>query len=141
MKQSTVKRKIFGGDLDPLGVVFYPRYYEWIDACSQVFFESIGLNMVDLERARKITFGLEQTSCRYHCPGRCYQEIEIITHINGLTKKMVNLKHTIRRVGDNALMVEGFEKRNCVDISDPENLQSIDIPEDIYETLKEAAGK
>jgi len=27
------------------GIVFYPRYYEWIDACGHLFFESIGLNI------------------------------------------------------------------------------------------------
>jgi len=28
MKQNIVERKIMWGDLDSLGIVFYPRYYE-----------------------------------------------------------------------------------------------------------------
>jgi acyl-CoA thioesterase FadM len=37
MKQSIVERKIAWGDLDALGIVFYPRYYEWIDAAAHHF--------------------------------------------------------------------------------------------------------
>jgi hypothetical protein len=45
MKQNIVKRKIMWGDLDPLGIVFYPRYYQWLDACGHLFFEAINLNI------------------------------------------------------------------------------------------------
>jgi 4-hydroxybenzoyl-CoA thioesterase len=27
------------GDCDPAGIVFYPRYFEWFDACSILLFE------------------------------------------------------------------------------------------------------
>ncbi|HUU80038.1 MAG TPA: acyl-CoA thioesterase, partial [Acidobacteriota bacterium] len=70
MKENIVERKIMWGDLDSLGIVFYPRYYEWIDACGHLFFESISLNIGDLWRERKIIFGLVETSSRYFKPGR-----------------------------------------------------------------------
>lgn len=34
--KAVLKKKVSWGDLDPLGIVFYPRYYEWIDAASQI---------------------------------------------------------------------------------------------------------
>jgi len=37
MMQNVVERKIMWGDLDSLGIVFYPRYYEWIDASGHLF--------------------------------------------------------------------------------------------------------
>ena len=126
------------GDLDPLGIVFYPRYYEWIDACGHLFFESLGLKMSDLWKERKILFSLVETSCRYRHPGRYYQKIRVVSQIDELGKKLVALKYAIRRAEDDALMVEGFEKRVCIDVSDPENYRAIDIPEDIYRVLKEA---
>ena len=73
MKQSIVERKIFWGDLDALGIVFYPRYYEWIDAAAHHFFEEIELNPGSLWKERNILFGLVESSCRYHMPGRYHQ--------------------------------------------------------------------
>ena len=125
------------GDLDSLGIVFYPRYYEWIDASGHLFFESINLTIGDLWRDRKIQFGLVETSCRYFKPGKYHQEIRIITSIDALNEKTVVLKHTIRDSKDDTLLLEGLEKRICMDVSDPENFRAIDIPEDIYAVLKE----
>jgi YbgC/YbaW family acyl-CoA thioester hydrolase len=138
MKQNVVERKIMWGDLDSLGIVFYPRYYEWIDACGHLFFESINLTINDLWQERKILFSLLETSCRYFKPGRYHQVIRIFTHISELGKKTVVLKHTIHCSLSHVLMAEGFEKRICVDASDPENLRAVDIPHDVYTTLLEA---
>jgi YbgC/YbaW family acyl-CoA thioester hydrolase len=137
MKQNIVERKIMWGDLDPLGIVFYPRYYEWMDACGHLFFESAHLTMGELWRDRKILFGLAETSCRYFKPGKYHQEIRIITSIDSLNEKTVVLKHTIRDSKDDTLLLEGFEKRICMDVSDPEDFRAMDIPQDIYNVLKE----
>jgi len=139
MKEHVLKRKIMWGDLDSLGIVFYPRYYEWIDGCSHLFFESLNLHIGDLWRGRKILFGLVETSCRYRMPGRYHQEIRIITTIDALDRKTVVMKHAIMASKGDDLMVEGFEKRICLDVSDPDHFRAIDIPDDIYAILKSAA--
>ena len=140
MKHNIVERKIMWGDLDSLGIVFYPRYYEWIDACGHQFFEAINLNLGMLWHERKILFGLVETSCRYVKPGRYHQEISIMTNIDSMDKKTLVLKHIIRASADDALMVEGLEKRICLDVSDPQNFRGMEIPEDIYTVLSEAKG-
>jgi YbgC/YbaW family acyl-CoA thioester hydrolase len=124
------------GDLDSLGIVFYPRYYEWMDSSGHLFFESIGLNLGNLWKEKHIQFGLVETYCRYLRPGKYHQELEIKTHIEELSRKTVSLKHELRRADDKTLMVEGREKRICMDVSDPENFQAIEIPQDIYDILK-----
>lgn len=138
MKQNIVERKVMWGDLDSLGIVFYPRYYEWIDACGHLFFEAINLNIGDLWRERRILFGLVETSCRYLKPARYHQEIRIVTNINALDNKTIVLKHSMRALENDELMVEGFEKRICLDVSDPEDFRAIDFPDDIYTVLKGA---
>ncbi|MBW1703350.1 MAG: acyl-CoA thioesterase [Deltaproteobacteria bacterium] len=138
MKQNIVERKVMWGDLDSLGIVFYPRYYEWIDACGHLFFEAINLNIGDLWRERRILFGLVETSCRYLKPARYYQEIRIVTNINALDNKTIVIKHSMRALENDELMVEGLEKRICLDVSDPEAFRAIDFPDDIYTVLKGA---
>jgi YbgC/YbaW family acyl-CoA thioester hydrolase len=134
-----VERKIMWGDLDAMGVVFYPRYYEWISGCGHLFFEFLGLTMRRLQQERAILFGLVESSCRYFQPGRYHQIIRITTGISSLEEKTITLKHVIRRAADDVLMVEGLEKRICLDTSQPEQLRAINIPSDIYAVMKDAA--
>jgi YbgC/YbaW family acyl-CoA thioester hydrolase len=138
MKTHTVDRKIMWGDLDSLGIVFYPRFYEWIDASGHLFFEAVGLTIGDMWRDRKILFGLVETSCRYQRPGRYHQEIRITTHVDALTEKTATLKHLIMDRPTGALLVEGYERRICLDVSDPDNFRAIDIPADILAVLEDA---
>ncbi len=139
--KSIVHRRIMWGDLDPLGIVFYPRYYEWIDAAGHVFFDGINLNLGTLMEKRNIQFGLVETGCRYRAPGRYYDEITIVTELKGLKKKTLELSHHIIRAEDNTLLVEGFEKRICLDVSDPGNFRATPIPPDIYALLEQAAAQ
>ena len=98
----------------------------------------IGLNIEELRRERQISFGLVETSCRYFKPARDHQKISIICCIEALEKKTVLLKYTIGDSENNVLLVEGFEKRICLDVSALEDFRAINIPEDIYDVLNMA---
>lgn len=137
---SVMEREIAWGDLDALGIVFYPRYSEWIDAAGHQFFKTIDLNLYDLWEKRNIQFGLFETSCRYLKPGRYGLKIKIKTRLEELSKKTVLLRHEIFQTADNEKMVEGFEKRICLDVTDIRNFKSMDIPPDLS-AIFENAGR
>jgi hypothetical protein len=42
------------GDCDPHGIVFYPRYFEFFDACTEALFERAGLPREKLLRTYRI---------------------------------------------------------------------------------------
>jgi len=134
--KNTVERRIVWGDLDPLGIVFYPHYYEWFDECAQLFIESLNVNPTDVMEKRQIGFGLVETGCRYVKPGRYHEITQITTCVENLTGKTVHLNHRITLASDDTLMVEGFEKRICMDISNLDNIRAIDIPKDLVEKFK-----
>ncbi len=138
MKEYVMHRKIMWGDLDPLGIVFYPRYYEWIDACGHLFFELLGLRLGDLWKGRGIQFGLVETSCRYRRSGRYHDEIDIVMSIHEIKSKTVGFRHVIQRAGSGEIMVEGYEKRVCLNCSNPESFFAIRIPDDISRVLHRA---
>ncbi|UCF86095.1 MAG: acyl-CoA thioesterase [Desulfobacteraceae bacterium] len=140
MTRNIVERKIMWGDLDSLGIVFYPRYYEWIDASGHLFFEKINLNIGKLWHEKNILFGLVETSCRYLKPARYHQSIRIVTHIDALEEKTLVLNHSIHNSADDTVMVEGYEKRVCLDVSDQKDFRAINIPQDIYDVLKKVMG-
>ena len=139
MKQ-IIQRKIMWGDLDSLGIVYYPRYYEWADACAHLFFESIDLRLDLLWKERKLLFGLVETSSQYQSPGRYHESIEIITELESLASKTLRFKSEIRRASNETTMLTVHEKRICMDVSDPDNIHAIDIPSDIYSALENAIG-
>lgn len=128
------------GDLDSLGIVYYPRYYEWADACAHLFFESIDLRLDLLWKERKLLFGLVETSSQYQSPGRYHESIEIITELESLASKTLRFKSEIRRASNETTMLTVHEKRICMDVSDPDNIHAIDIPSDIYSALENAIG-
>ena len=135
MGSLTLRRRITWGDLDALGIVFYPRYYEWIDEASHIFFDKIGLNLGRLLKEREIIFALVETGCHYFRPGRYHDEIEIITELKELGEKTLTLRHEIRLSGDEVLL-EGYEKRICVRRLEGTNFEAVPIPEDVLAVLR-----
>ncbi len=138
MKTNVVERRIMWGDLDALGIVFYPRYYEWMDAGGHLYFESLGLDINRGWKERGLQFGLLETSCVYHHPGRYHDRLEIETSLVKLTSKVVVLRHLITRQVDAQLLVAGMEKRICMDVSDPSAIKAKKIPSDIKKVLENA---
>ncbi len=136
MIQNKIEKQIMWGDLDSLGIVYYPRYYEWIDGCSHLFFEKIFPDWVELCKKQQVMFGLRKTSCEYFSPGRYHQRVMIITQIENIEKKIVTIKHIIADKSNNGIMVRGIEKRVCMTVKEPENLKAVDIPDNIYKILK-----
>lgn len=136
MIQNKIERRILWGDLDSLCIVFYPKYYEWIDGCSHLFFEKISLDLVKLWKNRQLIFSLVKTSCEYIRPGRYLQDIVIATHIEKLEKKTITVHHSITDKATGKVMVRGVEKRICMGVEDLNNFKAMDIPEDIYEIFE-----
>ena len=129
--------RIGWGDLDSLGIVFYPRYYEWMDKCGHLFFETAGIPIELIWQEKGIVFGLVETSCRYFKAGRYHQKIRIITRLTHIESKTFTFSHTIQDANNGTLMVEGTEKRICMNASDPNNLKAMDIPIEVFRILKE----
>lgn len=135
MFNNAVKKRVMWGDLDSLGIVFYPRFYEWIDASGHLFFEALSLPLDRIWVERGLSFGLVETSCRYLAPGRYHQELLITTRVAELGHKTVTLEHMITDAADGHTLVEGREKRICLDVSDPEGFKAREIPPDVYQAL------
>jgi YbgC/YbaW family acyl-CoA thioester hydrolase len=130
-----VERRIMWGDLDAAGIVFYPRYSEWIDGCAHQFFEAIGIPHDRLWRDHHMVFGLVETQCRFKNAGRYHEYIVIATQLRELDARGLTLQHVITRKNDETVLVTGIEKRICLDTSDPLKLKAAAIPESIFQIL------
>jgi len=140
MSQFILEKQIGWGDLDAAGIVYYPHYYEWIDTANHLMFDAIGLNHQMLLQSRQLQFGLVESRCSYLKPGRYLDTIHVISEIEEIGKKTVTFKSRIVGAEDGSVLVEGMEKRICIDASNPKHLKAKDIPEDILAILRERAA-
>lgn len=138
MFENVIERRIMWGDLDALGIVFYPRYYEWIDACAHQFFEAINIPHDQMWEKHGIVFGLAKTQCRYKQAGRYHQRINIGTRLTELSTKGLTLKHTITKKEDGSIVLIAIEKRICLDARDKHDLKIKTIPKTVYKLLEKA---
>ena len=138
MKVQVMERKVMWGDLDPLGIVFYPRYYEWMDGCAHLFFQGLGIPLGSLLRERGIIFGLVETGCTYLSPGRYHDLIRIRASLADVQARSVLLKFSLVKGLQEEPLAEGMERRVCLDARDPGRLRAVEIPSDIREILEGA---
>ena len=138
MFENIIEKRIMWGDLDALGIVFYPRYYEWIDGCAHQFFEAIGIPQDRMWEKYGSIFGLAETQCHYKQAGRYHQKINMGTRLAELSFKGLTLNHTITNQEDSSIMLIAIEKRICLDARDRHDLKIKTIPKTVYKLLEKA---
>ncbi|MEJ5376242.1 MAG: acyl-CoA thioesterase [bacterium] len=138
MKIHVTDQKIMWGDLDPLGIVFYPHYYQWMDGCAHLFMESLGIPMKQLLESRGLIFALVETRCEYYSPGKYHDTLRIITSLAHMDTKRLLLRYRFYKMPQEELLAQGWERRICLDAKDPSHLRAAEIPGDISALLKSA---
>ena len=69
MADFTTTRKVEWGDCDPAGIIYYPRYYHFMDGAFQDFAASCGFSQRSLrEEHGLIGTPLVDTGCRFLSP-------------------------------------------------------------------------
>lgn len=118
------------GDCDPVGIVFYPNYYRWMDAAARHFFLAAGVPSWTETAASDGIIGapLLETSARYLKPATYGERIAVDTSVAEWRGKSFVLAHAIRRA--DTVLVEGSETRVLVrrHPDDPARIQAVDPP-------------
>jgi 4-hydroxybenzoyl-CoA thioesterase len=100
------------GDCDPAGIVFYPRYFEWIDASTILLFEkATGLTKIKMrENYGGAGLALLEARAVFKAASQYGDDIRIETRVTEFRRTVFLVQHRITRA-DGALAVEGFETR------------------------------
>jgi 4-hydroxybenzoyl-CoA thioesterase len=121
------------GDCDPAGIVFYPRYFAWFDACTAHLFElATGLRKIELLKAYDIAgFPMVDTRARFLIPSKFGDKAVVETQITEFRTSSFNIEHRLLKEG--VLAVEGFETRVWTGRhpSDPARLKSRPVPPEL----------
>ncbi len=127
------------GDCDPAGIVFYPRYFEWIDACTILLFEkATGLTKIKmLEKYGGAGLALLEARAVFKVASQYGDDIRIESQVTEFRRSVFLVQHRIARA-DGALALEGFETRLWT-VRDPASgrIKSGDMPAEIVAAFRE----
>lgn len=98
------------GDCDPIGFVFYPNYYRWMDEAAWALFAAHGLSPPVFE-SRFGVHGtpLVDTGCTFRSPARQGDALTIESHVAKWSMRSFTIAHGFT-CGERAV-AEGFETR------------------------------
>lgn len=126
------------GDCDPAGIVFYPRYFAWFDACTAGLFAAAGLpKPFLLKKFDIIGIPMVDTSAKFYIPSRFGESFEVETSAVAFRRSRFDVLH--RLLKDGAVAVEARETRvwTALDPENPERLKSKPIPPEVIALLTE----
>jgi 4-hydroxybenzoyl-CoA thioesterase len=63
------------GDCDPAGIVYFPRYAEWFDACTAAMIAAAGYPKAEVMRTRGFIWPIVETSTRFFLASRFGEEV------------------------------------------------------------------
>ena len=102
--------RIEWGDCDPLGIVYFPRYFEFFDACTNALFEHAGLPKQEMLKKYDIAgIPLVESRARFLLPSSFGDRVVVESHITEWGKASFSIYHRLFKGEE--LAVEGFEKR------------------------------
>jgi 4-hydroxybenzoyl-CoA thioesterase len=125
------------GDCDPAGIVFFPRYFAYFDACTMSLFEAAGLPKQQMFKDYDFAgFPMVETRAKFYIPSRFGDDIEIESSITAWRRSSFDVHHRVHRpegLVSPGLALEGFETRvwTGADPDKPGALKSRPTPEDI----------
>src|SRR5258708_12842528 len=124
------------GDCDPAGIVYFPRYFEYFDACTNALFESAGLPKPDLLRTYGIMgIPLVEAHARYIAPSSFGDTLLVETRITEGKSSSFSVQHKLYR--GEILAVEATEGRvwTVRADSDPKRMGSQPTPRQVNERV------
>jgi 4-hydroxybenzoyl-CoA thioesterase len=123
------------GDCDPLGIVFFPRYFEYFDACTNaLFLRALGFPKAQMLRQYQIAgIPLVQASCNFIAPSSFGDVVGVDSCVSEWGASSFSLRHKLFR--GSTLAVEGLEKRvwTVRDPTDPAKIKSHPVPIEVKE--------
>jgi len=123
------------GDCDPFGIVFFPRYFEYFDACTNALFhQALGMKKAEMLQHYKIAgIPLVQASCNFLVPSSFGEVVHVESCVTNWGHSSFTVQHKLFR--GETLAVEGSEKRVWTVRwpGDPPEVKGQPIPAEVIE--------
>lgn len=127
----SVRVQVGWGDCDPAGIVFYPRFYAWMDTVSHVLAREMGIPRESMlpPTADPLGFPVVGTQAQYTAPARMDDLLEVRAWVTRVGRTSLSLRHEILRIeqdGTETPIANGREDRVFI-TQGPHGLQSREL--------------
>lgn len=124
--------KVYFGDTDAAGIVFYPNYYRWMDqATGELIGEAI-TPVSKLYSERNIILPLLETFCQYKRPLFFEDLFEVHSQVTEVKDKVLRVAHEFKRDGE--IVASGYELKAWT-LKQGDNLKAVPVPDDVKEAF------
>jgi 4-hydroxybenzoyl-CoA thioesterase len=120
------------GDCDPAGIVYFPRFFEYFDACTNALFERAGFAKAEmLKQYGLVGIPLVEASAQFYAPASFGETVTVETRIVEWGKSSFQVEHRLYKGG--VLGAEGREKRVWAvpDAQSVKGMRGSAIPEEV----------
>jgi 4-hydroxybenzoyl-CoA thioesterase len=120
------------GDCDPAGIVYFPRFFEYFDACTNALFEKAGFRKAEmLKRYGLVGIPLVEASAQFYAPASFGDTVTVHSTIVEWGKSSFRVEHKLYK--GNVLGAEGREKRvwTVRDTKSENGMRGQAIPEEV----------
>jgi len=120
------------GDCDPAGIVYFPRFFEYFDACTNALFEAAGFRKAEmLKRYGLVGIPLVEASAQFYAPASFGDTVVVDSRIVEWGKSSFRVEHKLYK--GSVLGAEGREKRvwTVRDKSSEKGIRGEAIPEEV----------
>jgi 4-hydroxybenzoyl-CoA thioesterase len=141
MLVSEKKIHVEWGHCDPLGIVYFPRYFEFFDACTNALFELAGWPKPELLRKFELAgIPLVDARARFLAPSRFGDTVLVKSSIAKWGASSFSVEHRLFK-GD-LLAVEGFETRVwTARATDTRGMHGTPVPREVLERFGALDGR
>ncbi len=128
--------RIEWGDCDPAGIIFFPRYFAYFDACTHALLERAGCRQRDMQSDYGVLgFPLVDVRARFIIPTRYDEDVVVESGVTEFGRTSFQIQHLLYK--DDVLAVEAFETRVCVALTGekPGKMEARPIPPEVIKKL------
>ena len=132
--------RIQWGDCDPAGIVYFPRYFEYFDICTNALFEHAGFFKPTMLKSYSIAgIPVVDMKATFIAPSRFGEDVDVESSIAKWGKSSFVVQH--RLLKGETLAVECLETRVWVahPDGDAEKFEARAIPDELKEKFRAAA--
>ena len=128
------KIQVEWGDCNPGGIVYFPRYFEFFDACTRALFERAGLFKRDMLKTYGIAgIPVVDMKARFMMTSRFGDDVVVESAVSKWGRSSFVVRHQLMKDGGMAMAIECFETRVWVvhPDGDADKFEARSIPDEV----------
>ena len=132
----SARTRVGFSDTDAQGIVYYGRYFPYIDLARVEYLRALGLLGMEVGEPG-VEFVTRAGTIEYHAPAVFDDELEVFVRIARIGRTSLTYEFAVYRARDDLLMVTGTQTLVLVDLDER---KACEIPDDLRVTIRAFEG-